>query len=143
MTNEEIELREPIWLALSELWLDTELTERDLDSIASVMAESKYSLRELRGIYLYEVAPVVYSNLLNVAGEWAGFNEEWLYGKIKEEMRRSSPARRFFHRLKKPLMTYATERHWRALAGKVCHRRRTQPDNVVTPTPPHGASHES
>jgi len=121
--NEEIKLREPIWLALSELWLDTELTERDLDHIASVMARSKYSLGELRDIYLYEVAPVLYPNLLNVAGEWAGFNEGWLYGKIKEEVRRSSPARRLFHRLKKPLTTYETERHWRALAEKVSAQR--------------------
>ncbi len=123
LNNEEIKAREPIWLALSELWLDTALTERDLNHIASVMAESKYSLRELRDIYLYEVAPVLYPNLLNVAGEWAGFEEEWLYGKIKEEMRRSSPTRRFFHRLKRPLMTYATERHWRALTEKVNERR--------------------
>ena len=123
LNNEEIKTREPIWLALSELWLDTELTERDLNHIASVMAESNYSLGELRDIYLYEVAPVLYPNILSVAGEWAGFDEEWLYGKVKEEVRRSSPARRFFHRLKKPLMTYATERHWRALAEKVREQR--------------------
>jgi hypothetical protein len=123
LNDEEIKTREPIWLALSELWLDTELTERDLNHIASVMAGSKYSLGQLRDIYLYEVAPVLYTNLLNVAGEWAGFDEAWLFRRIKEEVRRSSPARRFLHRLKKPLMTYATERHWRALAEKVGEQR--------------------
>ena len=129
MNEEEIKRREPIWLALSELWLDTELTDKDLDQIASVMAQSKYNLGELRAIYLYEVAPVVYRNLLNVAGEWAGFNEAWLYSKINEGIERSSPVRRFLQRLKKPLMTYATERHWRVLAWKVSERRRTQSNN--------------
>ena len=133
MNKEEIKKREPIWLALSQLWLDTELTEKDLDQIAGVMAQSKYNLGELRAIYLYEVAPVVYRNLLNVAGEWACFNEEWLYSKINEEVRRSSPVRRFFQRLKKPLMTYATESHWRVLAWKVDEWRRTQPNNNGSP----------
>ena len=123
LSDEEIRVREPIWLALSELWLDTELTEVDLNSIASVMAESKYSLAELRDIYLYEVAPVAYLNQLSVAGAWAGFDREWLFGRIEEEARRSGPARRFCRRMMKPLMTYATEEHWRALAGKVSKQR--------------------
>ena len=123
LSNEEIKMREPIWLALSELWLDTELTEGDLNHIASVMAESKYSLGELRDIYLYEVAPVVYLNQMSVAGAWAGFDQRWLFGKIEEEVRRSGPARRFCHRIKKPLMTYATEEHWQALVEKVSKQR--------------------
>ena len=127
LSDQELELRKPIWLALSELWLDTELMESDLDHIASVMSQSRYSLDELRDIYLYEVAPVVYRNLLSVAGEWAGFDKEWLYGEMRRELRRTNSARRFRHRLLRPLMTYATERHWQVLAEKVVDRRRTPP----------------
>ena len=34
MIDEEIERRKPVWAALSDLWLDTELTEDDLQRIA-------------------------------------------------------------------------------------------------------------
>jgi len=47
----EIERRKPVWLVLSELWLDTELTEDDLQRIAGVMQSSGYSVPQLREIY--------------------------------------------------------------------------------------------
>ena len=72
----EIERRKPVWAALSELWLDTELTHDDLQRIAGVMKRSSYSLSQLRDIYLFEVAPVVFGNLLTVAGTWSGCDEE-------------------------------------------------------------------
>lgn len=65
----EIERRKPVWASLSELWLDTELEEGDLRRIAGVMEASGYPIAVLRDIYLYEVAPVVFGNLLVVAGE--------------------------------------------------------------------------
>ena len=36
----EIDRRKPVWAALSELWLDTELTDDDLHRIADVMKRS-------------------------------------------------------------------------------------------------------
>ena len=50
--------------ALLDLWLDTELTDDDLQRIAGVMKSSGYSVDELRDISLFEVAPVVFPNLL-------------------------------------------------------------------------------
>jgi hypothetical protein len=134
LSDEEIERRRLIWLALSELWLDTELDENDLERIAAVMSRSRYSVDELRGIYLYEVAPVVYLNTLSITGEWAGFDEGWLYNKIAREVSRANLMRRFLHTLKKPLMTYATASLWRALAEKVASMRRTQPNNGMQRT---------
>jgi hypothetical protein len=64
----EIERRKPVWAALSDLWLDTELKDDDLQRTAGVMKRSEYSINELRDIYLLEVAPVVFPNLLSVAG---------------------------------------------------------------------------
>ncbi len=60
--------RESVWLALSELWLDTELDEADLATIASTLAISGYSPDELEAIYRLEVAPVVWSNSWVTAG---------------------------------------------------------------------------
>jgi hypothetical protein len=55
----EIERRKPVWAALSELCLDTELADDDLRRIAGVMGRSGYGVGELREIYLFEVTPVV------------------------------------------------------------------------------------
>jgi hypothetical protein len=71
--------RQPLWVALSELFLDTELTPADRERIAQVMTDSGLSLRELRTVYAREVAPVVSANLCTVAGVWRGFDEAWLY----------------------------------------------------------------
>jgi hypothetical protein len=110
----DIERRKPVWAALSELWLDTELAEDDLQRIAGVMKMSEYSIKELREIYLFEVAPVVFPNLLTVAGEWAGFDEEWLFTEATKRARTRSLSLRAFVRMGigKWLMTYATEGHW-------------------------------
>lgn len=76
--EQQFQKRQPIWAALSDLWLDTELTDLDLERIARVMADSGFSIEALREIYLIEVAPVVSPNLLGVAGVWTGFDERWL-----------------------------------------------------------------
>ncbi len=79
LDESEIERRKLVWAALSELWLDTELADDDLRRIAGAMRDSGYGLGELREIYLFEVAPVVFANLFTVAGEWAGFDQDWLF----------------------------------------------------------------
>jgi hypothetical protein len=112
-----IERRKPVWAALSELWLDTELAEDDLRRIAEVLKGSGYPIGVLREIYLFEVAPVVFLNLLTVAGEWAGFDQEWLFAEATKRARRRSLLLRAFVGLGvgKRLMTFATERHWERL----------------------------
>ncbi len=81
------------------------------------MKRSCYSLDEMRDIYLFEVAPVVFPNLLSVAGECAGFDEEWLFAKATKRARKRSLCLRVFVKLGigKWLMTFATERHWDTL----------------------------
>jgi hypothetical protein len=113
----EIERRKPVWIALSDLWLDTELAEDDLRRIAEVMRRSGYEVEELREIYLFEVAPVVFPNLLSVAGEWAGFDEEWLVNEVTKQVRRRGLVLRTLVKLGigRKIMTFATERHWRKL----------------------------
>ena len=115
--EEEIERRKPVWAALSDLWLDTELTEDDLHRIAGVMKRSGYVFHKLRDMYLFEVAPVVFPNLLSVAGEWAGFDEEWLFAEVSKRARRRSLSLRVLVKLGigKRLMTFASERHWNTL----------------------------
>jgi hypothetical protein len=86
----EIAHRRKVWIALADLFLDTDV-RISYPYIARTLAESPYSMEDLRAILDHEVTPVVESNLLSVAGEWAGFNEE----KIVEQMaKRMGKARR-------------------------------------------------
>jgi hypothetical protein len=74
--------RRPVWLALSALYLDTEQTPAMRDADASRLARSPYTLDELRTILTEEVHPACAANLLSPAGEWAGFDEDWLQQRI-------------------------------------------------------------
>jgi len=71
----ELARRKPVWLALSEFYLDTELQPADFRRIRAVFDQSGYSEQEIRQIDYEEVGPVLYGNLLSMAGEWAGFDE--------------------------------------------------------------------
>lgn len=71
-----------VWVALSELFLDTSLDGGDYYRIAHVLSVSPYSTEKIEDILRYEVSPVCQWNLLAIAGEWAGFNKEWLREKI-------------------------------------------------------------
>ena len=72
---DELEIRRPIWIALSELYLDT---EPDWARVAGICARSPYTISEIRRILFDEVHPVVYRNLWSTAGVWDGFDQDWL-----------------------------------------------------------------
>ncbi len=78
LSEDELRRRRPVWNALSELFLDTALDEGDRRRIAVQLHASGYSDSQLEAIYGDEVAPVCAPNLMTVAGEWAGFDPEWL-----------------------------------------------------------------
>lgn len=89
-----IEERKPIWIALSDFYLDTELQESDFRHIALIILESPYSFKKVKEINKYEIFPILQSNLMSVAGEWAGFNEEWLVNSIKESLENKSKVKK-------------------------------------------------
>jgi hypothetical protein len=78
----DVATRRPVWAALSELFLDGNLDSVDVNRIAKTLASSHYSLDELDQILLWEVYPACRSNLLSIAGEWAGFDPGWLESRI-------------------------------------------------------------
>ena len=77
-----IEERKPIWTALSEFYLDTDLDDAALRHIAFTIIDSPYSFEEIKRINKYEIFPVLQPNLLSPAGAWASFDEEWLVERI-------------------------------------------------------------
>lgn len=83
-TKSELNLRRPVWLALSELYLDTHPAWH---RVAAQCARSPFDLTELRRILFDEVHPVVGSNLRSVAGVWDGFDEDRLVAAIMARQR--------------------------------------------------------
>lgn len=86
MSEEIIKSRKPVWIALSEFYLDCGLEDDDLERIALVFFKSDYNLDEIRLINIYEVKPVLHSNLQSTVGSWSGFDEEWLLAAISSRI---------------------------------------------------------
>ena len=91
--SEVIENRLPVWEALSEFFLDTELDDTDYQRIAEVLVLSTYSIQETEDILRFEVYPVLIWNLRSMAGEWAGFNRDWLREMIEPRLNRQPKIR--------------------------------------------------
>ncbi|MCF6317977.1 MAG: hypothetical protein L3J83_01685 [Proteobacteria bacterium] len=70
----DLEERKKVWVALSDLFLDTE-TSIFHENIVKVLLASPFSVEELNEIMLKEVCPILRWNLYSVAGEWQGFDE--------------------------------------------------------------------
>lgn len=80
--KEDLLRRRWIWQALSDLFLDDEITEDTLQYIARIAAECGYTQEDLESIYRREVAPAVGFNLLDAAGTWGYFDTVWLEERI-------------------------------------------------------------
>jgi hypothetical protein len=115
---EHLAERTPVWLALSALWLDTELGPSEWAWVARVLAASPYSEQELVAIHHFEVAPVLWPNLCSVAGEWAGFDEAWLQNACAVQAARRS-ASGVSHYLLTWLIRYFTQTDWQAVMERV------------------------
>ncbi|MBL1220894.1 hypothetical protein JET18_08600 [Chryseobacterium sp. L7] len=99
-----IKERTPVWIALSDFYLDTELQDSDFQYIAKTILESPYTFEEIKSINMYEVFPVLQSNLLQPAGEWAGFNEKWLIEAITDHLEKGN-------RLSRILISISYKKH--------------------------------
>jgi hypothetical protein len=117
----QIEERRPVWSALSSLFLDTD-TSLLTEYIVKTLSASPYSLEDLNEILIDEVYPVCHWNLLSFAGEWAGFDEDRLEGRIMERL--NSP--RSFHRLNLGRIIVPTSLLWRRVRRGVTARRAMQ-----------------
>lgn len=103
--------RVPVWIALSGLYLDTEV-EAFHDAIAATLAASPFPLDELQAMLIHDVHPVLFTNLMAPAGVWDGFDEAWLVERI-----RARGGRR-----RRGLSAWCgsdIDVQWRAVAGKI------------------------
>ncbi|MDJ0972412.1 MAG: hypothetical protein QNJ06_21155 [Kiloniellales bacterium] len=115
LTEAEILSRRPVWIAMSELWLDTELQDQDLDRIARALHDSGYDRDTLDRILAEEVAPVVYRNLYSVAGVWTGFDPDWLCAEISRRLPAGGPIRTWLLRRRRAVMRGLIRDEWQAV----------------------------
>ncbi|MBV8908513.1 MAG: hypothetical protein JO276_12535 [Sphingomonadaceae bacterium] len=85
----EIERKLPVWHALSELFLDTELQAGGYECIARQLSAAGFSCEELWSILELEVAQAFAFNLDDIAGEWSPWSRE----EVLEIMSRRAPPR--------------------------------------------------
>ena len=133
LTKREVERRKPVWRVFSEFFLDTSLTATDIDRIARVAVESGFSFAQLRDIYLCEVAPAVGFNLWSIAGEWAGFDEAWLYERATARANHRSPFVRLFAFVHGRLwfLTYLGDIAWHRTARRIRALHKEQSSSKV------------
>ncbi len=75
--HKDLHDRRPVWVALSDLFLDTDTSLARTGRVGTLVA-SPYSLDELQQIFVDEVYSVCRSNFLGISGDWPDFDAEWL-----------------------------------------------------------------
>lgn len=88
MSDEERRVR--VWYALADLFLDTETQPETYAWIARTLKESGYDKAKLQRIFADEVAPAFIFNLLDIAGEWAGWTDDF----VRDQMTRPAQSLR-------------------------------------------------
>jgi hypothetical protein len=67
---------------LSELFLDVRVTPHDHFIIAKRLRELDLPINAIEYMLRYEIFPVLWTNFLNITGEWAGWDEDWLVDQV-------------------------------------------------------------
>lgn len=123
LSDEEINQRTPIWVVFSDLFLDTDVAIY-YPEIIRECAASDFSILELESILKHEVAPVLTSNLLSVAGEWEGFDKEWLVREINNQLKKTNRLRQFMRWCgDKASIQKMLDREWQVLSSKIEEQR--------------------
>lgn len=123
----EHDARIPVWNALSDLYLDTDVT-LSYDYIVRTLVASPYSLDELHEMLMYDVHPALYQNLMSTTGEWAGFDEAWLLERIETIRRQPRWRRRITHWFARDIGV-----QWRTLAPMIRAARSAAPQPSSAP----------
>jgi len=115
--KKEINIKDktPIWIALSEFYLDTELDQTDFKIIAKAIHKSPFSLEEAKQINKYEVFPVLQLNRLIITGEWGGFDKEWLVNRITTSLKRRNVFKRIIYLFYYWLFKWMNRRYWKSV----------------------------
>ena len=105
----------PVWMALSEFYLDTELSESTFLYIVETFKKSVFTLAEIKKIDRTEVFPVLQVNLVSVAVEWAGFEEEWLVETILSSLERRTAVTKILNSIYYQKFRWMNAEYWKKI----------------------------
>lgn len=74
--------KQQLWKYLSEFYLDTEYSSKVTQGLIQNIRNCGYDLIAVKRTNQKEVLPVLYANLIQVAGVWTAFDKEWLTSEI-------------------------------------------------------------
>jgi hypothetical protein len=89
-TNQLTQQEKQACVILSELFLGTELTQLGLNHLTPSLRPLEISVPTSKHILRYGLFPILSPNLLNIAGEWQGIDEDWVL--LRVQARRSAGA---------------------------------------------------
>jgi hypothetical protein len=81
-TNLLTQQEKQAYTILSELFLDTEHTQLELNHLTSSLRPLGIPVLTLEHVLRYDLFPILSPNLLSIAGEWQGFDEDWLLQQV-------------------------------------------------------------
>lgn len=106
------------WVLLSDLFLDTSFDDDYRRILAARLSELPFTVAELENILHQEVAPAFAFNLMDIAGEWAGWSDEDV-AKIVARSQRPRFARRWRNDLKARLAMPMVQGEWLKVAALI------------------------
>lgn len=121
VSEAQIKERLPVWESLFEFFLDTKLDTQDYERIAKRLAATQFTETEIEEILIGEVCPVCRTNLTGIAGEWIGFDSEWLKRSIAPRIRRTARLKWLF----KLRHGWMYGRHWNKVRKLIAEVRAT------------------
>jgi hypothetical protein len=88
---------EDVWEAFADQFLDTE-TRTEIPRIALTCLEAGLDREGAFNVWAYDVTPALWPNLWDVAGEWCGWDHDWLLERIASKRVRPSWWAHFVYR---------------------------------------------
>lgn len=107
-----------VWATMADHFLDTE-TRHDIPLTALCCIEARLSVDEARDVWRYEVSPAVGFNLCDVAGEWMGWDRDWLVERIESLRKRWNNAPWAARAVRYHVRTHVLDGVWRAIARHI------------------------
>lgn len=119
--DEDIITHKPLWLAFSDLFLDSEVTDCTRKNIARLVQQSALTRNQVHQVLWLEVFPALCDNLRITSGEWAGFDETWLVNRIINVYSGVEKSRFSFGLVSKRQVAAIIDEEWRDCCQYISH----------------------
>jgi hypothetical protein len=71
-----------VCLTLARLFRDAEVTDENVGSMAGSLSDVDLSVATMDHILRNDIFPILYTNIISVAGVWTKFDNDWLLSQV-------------------------------------------------------------